>query len=202
MKRTSGWKRLFFPLVGMALAVMAIASPAGAAKGGTQVASVKGTIQGIQTDTVTCGWATYDSGQGPQYQPFWADQVQFTGKVNASTLGSGTMSMDIAMDPFGGAQWWTFKATQAKNSLIGSQANVNYGGNEQGQQTESIYLNVGSGTGKFAGVTGGSLQTLQVLSNQAGCDVGDQPAGDVDVTFGPFTATTPINTTIYGQLIY
>jgi hypothetical protein len=99
----------------------------------------------------------------------------------------------------GGGGGWTYTATQVKNSLSGG-ANVNYGGDQQGQPTEVIYFNVGYGTGKFSGVTGGSLQTLPVLNNQPFCDPGDGSGGET--TVGPVTGTTTINTTIYGQLIY
>lgn len=191
---------LFTSVAATALLLGLVATPAGAAKGTIKIASVKGTISGTQTITVTCGWGTFDFGGGPQFQQFGETDITFSDVlVNASTLGGGTMTMHIFMGPGGGDQSWTFKATQAKNSLTG-QANANFDFNGQ-FPSENLYLNVNSGTGKFAGVSGGSLQTLGFAVDQPFCDPGDGSSGDV--TFGPITGTpTTFSVPIYGQLLF
>jgi hypothetical protein len=197
-------KRLLISFVGAALLVGVLAMPVGAAKGSTKIASVRGTISGTQTVTTTCGWATYDNGQGggPTYQQYWINEISVQGAaLNASTLGSGTTSWYITMSPFQNqpSQWWTFTGSNPANTLAGW---PNFNGGMGGGSNYSF--NVNSGTGKFAGVKYGPLQSLQTQVTFPNCDPGSAPPNPptdpavVDVE----SATSPLNLTIYGQLIF
>lgn len=199
MKR---WQLLLGAVVPVLL-VGLMAAPAGAARGTTKIASVKGTLSGAQTLTVTCGWDWLNfGGPTPMYQTYFTTEIQATGVVvNASGLGSGTMSLYSNMSPYASASpVWTFQGTNIKNSLTGG-LNININGTPQGQ-TESIFFNVTSGTGKFAGVSGGTLQTLPFSVTQPFCDPGPEPNPQVYTVVTPAAVTAAMNVAFYGQLLF
>lgn len=128
-------------------------SPVAAAKGGGRpsVQSVEGSFSGTSTFNQNC-WPNEDpNGDPPQFCSF---NVSAEVGVRASSLGRGTMQWNLNM----GGGSWTFVTSDGKSTLGGSGRIVmfNVGGVQYARNEFQVY---GAGTGKFAGVTGGSLQT-------------------------------------------
>ena len=178
-----------------------------------QIDLVKGTIVGQMTTTATCGYATYDNGQGnnglgngPQYQQYQVQTIDVQGAVlNASGTGKGTMAWQMVMSPFPEDQQqpvWTFTGAKPADTLTG-QAMFNWGGGGGGQTSYMFQVQVG--TGKFLYVNNGlsQLQTYPVMLAQPQPSCADPDNVGHTRTTGPTaTLTVPINLMVYGQLIY
>lgn len=200
-------RRVMTALAGVALTMVILAGPADAAKGKTQITAVRGTVAGQQYVVTTCGWMP--SPQGPTQYWAWSISVD-KASLSASGIGNGTMSWTALNTPFwgdGGGPQPTFTIRMASGSTITGQVNVNVG---MGGSSQSVGYNFGvmSGTGKFAGVTGGSLQTMQATFNAPTCDPGFNPPVNWDSNdqstwqTGASSGAVPFSAVIYGQLIY
>ncbi|HZS15702.1 MAG TPA: hypothetical protein VFC09_13990 [Candidatus Dormibacteraeota bacterium] len=201
-------RRALTAVAGVALTVVILAVPADAAKGKTQITAVKGTVTGQQYVVATCGWMPTD--QGPMQ--YWATSISVDRAViSGSGIGKGTMSWTAQANPFmgmgGQPTTWVINASSSGSSVTG-QSNMNLGMGGGGNQTISYGFGVMSGTGKFAGVTNGSLQTMQAPFNSPTCDPGFNPPANWDPNdqstwqTGASSGAVPFSFTIYGQLIY
>jgi hypothetical protein len=181
-------KRLWIALVGAALIAGFAAAPAGAAKGTTKIQSVQGTYSGTETLTETCT----PGGGGPGGSNVTVNLRADALDTRSSTLGRGTLFYDINWNNSGQPQggFWAFTASNGK-ALVAGPASLNVG------QQSFFTFTVGVGSGKFAGVTGGQLQTLPTFASGPPCD--PNANGGTGETI---VADLPVSGTFYGQLIY
>jgi hypothetical protein len=178
-------RNIWIALGGALLVLGVMAAPVGAAKGTTKIQSVQGTYSGTETVTETC---TPGPGFGNVTVNLHAEDID----LRSSTLGRGTLGYDINWSNFSQQQggFWGFTASNG-NASVGGPGSLNVG------SQVFFTFTVGAGTGKFAGVTGGQLQTLPTFGVGPPCDPNaNGGTGETVVT------EVPVSATIYGQLIY